>query len=106
MRLKKTAPLLTALLISVSALVVTPQAKAYDEDTHFYATYAMARYSGIRHEVAAQIALSAQWMDGSYISDPTSLIFMPITGIKTRRLGIGLTAHSRAPKNICAWCTR
>lgn len=61
-------------------------AHAYDEDTHFYATYAMARYAGIRHEVATQIALSTQWMDESYISDPTSMIFMPITGIKKRRL--------------------
>ena len=78
------------LFAALSAITVMgsllPQAQAYDEDTHFYATYNMARYAGIRHEVAARIALGAQWMDESYISDPTSMILLPLTGIKKRRL--------------------
>lgn len=61
-------------------------AQAYDEDTHFYGTYAMARYAGIKHEIAVKIAMSAQWMDESYISDPTSMILLIGTGIKKRRL--------------------
>ncbi len=61
-------------------------AQAYDEDTHFYATYSMARFSGITHEVAVKLALGAQWMDESYLSDPTSMIVLPITGIRKRRL--------------------
>jgi hypothetical protein len=68
--------------VSLSSL----QAKAYDEDTHFYGTYSMARFAGIRHEVAAKLALSAQWMDESFISDPTSMIFLPVSGVKKRRL--------------------
>jgi hypothetical protein len=75
---------LLATFLGVSA--ISQKAYSYDEDTHFYGTYAMARYAGIRHEVASQIALSAQWMDESYISDPTSMIMLPITGIKKRRL--------------------
>jgi hypothetical protein len=78
------------LFAAISAVTVMgsllPNAQAYDEDTHFYATYNMARYAGIRHEVAARIALGAQWMDESYISDPTSMILLPLTGIKKRRL--------------------
>lgn len=62
------------------------EAAAYNEDTHFYGTYAMARYAGIRHEVASRMALSAQWMDESYISDPTSLMILPLTGVRKRRL--------------------
>lgn len=61
-------------------------ANAYDLDTHFYGTYAMARFAGIRHEVAMKIATGTQWMDESYISDPLSMILLPLTGIKKRRL--------------------
>lgn len=75
-----------ASLLAMSTFAALPEAKAYDEDTHFYGTYAMARYAGIRHEVAVKIALSAQWMDESYISDPTSMIILPVTGVKKRRL--------------------
>lgn len=64
----------------------TLSSHAYDEDLHFYGTYAMARYSGIRTDIASKIALSAQWMDESFLSDPTSMIFLPVTGIKKRRL--------------------
>ncbi len=59
---------------------------AYDVDTHFYATYAMARHAGIKKEVAAKIATSTQWMDESYISDPTSMLFLAATGVHKRRL--------------------
>lgn len=51
-------------------LTLTQTVKAYDEDTHFYMTYAMARYTGIKHEVAAEMALAAQWMDESLASSP------------------------------------
>ncbi len=74
------------LFVVTGALLSAQPAKAYDEDTHFYGTYAMARHAGIRHEAAVKIALSAQWMDESFISDPTSMIFMPVTGVKKRRL--------------------
>src|SRR5436190_1962198 len=46
----------------------------------------MARYAGIKHEVAVKIALSAQWMDESFISDPTSMLILPIGGVHKRRL--------------------
>jgi hypothetical protein len=79
--LRKSGLLATILFLSAAA-----DARAYDEDTHFYGTYAMARHAGIKHTVAVKIALSAQWMDESFISDPTSMIFMPVTGVKKRRL--------------------
>ena len=78
--------ILFAVSALITALAMPPSAHAYDVDTHFYATYAMARYAGIRHEVAARIAIGAQWMDESYVSDPTSMILMPLTGVKKRRL--------------------
>jgi hypothetical protein len=85
--LRTTTKILTLLAVTATTVMASaPKAQAYDEDTHFYGTYAMARYSGIRHEAAMKIALSAQWMDESFISDPTSLIFLPITGVKKRRL--------------------
>jgi len=76
----------TATLMFGAFLSFSHPVRAYDEDTHFYATYSMARFAGIRHAVAVKIALGAQWMDESYISDPTSMIFLPITGIKKRQL--------------------
>ncbi len=74
------------LLALLTAFAAATSALAYDEDTHFYGTYAMARHAGIRHEAATKLALSAQWMDESLMSDPTSMIFMPVTGVKKRRL--------------------
>jgi hypothetical protein len=71
----------------VFLLVVTSfKANAYDVDTHFYGTYSMARFAGIRHEIALKIATATQWMDESYISDPVSMIVLPDVGIKKRRL--------------------
>ena len=67
-------------------LLVSVSASAYDVDTHFYGTYSMARFAGIKHNVALKLALGAQWMDESYISDPLSMIILPATGIKKRRL--------------------
>lgn len=67
-------------------LLLTQTAQAYDVDTHFYGTYSMARFAGIRHEVALKIATGTQWMDESYISDPLSMIILPDVGIKKRRL--------------------
>ena len=69
-----------------AVLLVSVSASAYDVDTHFYGTYSMARFAGIKHPVAAKLALGAQWMDEAYISDPLSMIVLPMTGIKKRRL--------------------
>lgn len=55
------------------SLTCVNMAQAYDEDTHFYMTYAMARYAGIKHEAAAEMALNAQWMDESEHSSPLSI---------------------------------
>jgi len=79
---KKAAPLVLLLL----ATFASAPAQAYDEDVHFYGTYSMARFAGIRHEVASKIALAAQWMDESFMSDPTSMVFLPLTGVKKRRM--------------------
>lgn len=73
-------------LIMPAILLVSVSASAYDVDTHFYGTYSMARFAGIKHNVAIKLALGAQWMDESYISDPLSMIVLPATGIKKRRL--------------------
>jgi hypothetical protein len=75
----------SAILLILASFMAQP-ALAYDEDVHFYGTYSMARFSGIKHEVAEKIALAAQWMDESYMSDPTSLMFLPLTGVKKRRV--------------------
>lgn len=73
-------------LLALTLFLVTSISQAYDLDTHFYGTYSMARFAGIRHEVALKIATGAQWMDESYISDPLSMILLPDVGIKKRRL--------------------
>ncbi len=67
-------------------LLFSTHALAYDVDTHFYGTYSMARFAGIRHEIAVKLATGAQWMDESYISDPMSMIVLPDVGMKKRRL--------------------
>lgn len=73
-------------LLGSLLLLTSLQSQAYDVDTHFYGTYSLARFAGIRHEVAAKIATAAQWMDESYISDPLSMIILADVGIKKRRL--------------------
>lgn len=57
---------------------------AYDMDTHFYLTYMMARWAGISHTVAAQMAAGAQWIDVSKLTSPMfpTLFF----GSRMRRL--------------------
>ena len=77
---------LLTLTLSALVLLTSYKSNAYDVDTHFYGTYSLARFAGIRHEVALKIATSAQWMDESYISDPLSMIILPDVGIKKRRL--------------------
>ena len=73
--------------MALALICITPLwAHSYDLDTHFYGTYAMARFAGIKHDVASKIATGTQWMDESYISDPLSMIILPLTGIKKRRL--------------------
>lgn len=74
------------ILLLAAGLLCAPGAYSYDLDTHFYGTYATARFAGIRHEVALKIATATQWMDESYISDPVSMILLPEVGVKKRRL--------------------
>src|SRR6185312_14741340 len=74
------------LSLALSLTFLAPWAHAYDEDTHFYGTYSMARFAGIDQSVALKIALSAQWMDECFLSDPTSMILLPLDGVKKRRL--------------------
>ncbi|MGE3974182.1 MAG: hypothetical protein AB7F59_06625 [Bdellovibrionales bacterium] len=59
------------------------QAQAYDIDTHFYATYAMARYAGINHAVASRIALGGEWFDEHIVSSP--MIPTVFIGTKIRK---------------------
>ena len=73
-------------IIGGAILLSSLTAYSYDVDTHFYGTYSMARFAGIRHEIALKIATGTQWMDESYISDPLSMIILPDVGIKKRRL--------------------
>jgi len=74
------------LFLFIGVVFSSASAFSYDIDTHFYGTYSMSRFSGIRHEVALKIATATQWMDESYISDPLSMIILPQTGLKKRRL--------------------
>src|SRR3954468_9852271 len=55
-------------------------ARAYDIDVHFYQTYSMARYAGLKHEAAALIATAAQW------PDETMVVASPFYEFKSRRL--------------------
>ena len=77
---------LVGCLLSLVLIINPNVTQAYDVDTHFYGTYSLARFAGIRHEVALKLATSAQWMDESFISDPLSMIILPDVGIKKRRL--------------------
>src|SRR3954468_19695100 len=72
----------TVRLLSLVALIAatTSTARAYDIDVHFYQTYSMARYAGLKHEAAALIAASAQW------ADETQVIASPFIDPKMRRL--------------------
>lgn len=42
---------------------ITSASSAYSVDTHFYESYAMARWAGIGHEVAIELATYNQWID-------------------------------------------
>lgn len=59
-------------------------AQAYDIDTHFYETYMLARYAGIGHEVASQLANFNQWIDVSLWTSP--MFPTMIIGGRMRRL--------------------
>lgn len=59
-------------------------AQAYDIDTHFYETYMMARYAGIGHEVASQLANFNEWIDVSLWTSP--MFPTMIIGGRMRRL--------------------
>jgi hypothetical protein len=70
-----------ALTVRLLLLLAIPlSASAYDIDVHFYQTYSMARYAGLRHEAAALIAASAQW------PDETVVVASPFWEFKSRRL--------------------
>lgn len=73
-------------ILGLFLILTSFSAQAYDKDTHFYGTYSMARFAGIKHEIALKIATGSVWMDESYISDPLTMILLPDVGIKKRRL--------------------
>lgn len=58
------------------------RAEAYEVDTHFYDTYAMAREAGFKHEYARFLALGAQWVDQGVSS---SAMGGPVVGKMLRR---------------------
>ncbi len=66
---------LLGVLVSLS-FFYSPTTHAYDKDTHFYMTYVMARYAGLKHEVAARIALGGEWGDEHWVSSPMLLTKM------------------------------
>ena len=83
MKIKKsTAALL--MLFCVFAILPADQAEAYNVDVHFYEMYLMARYAGIGHETALQIATFNQWIDVSSMTEPFNLV--PFMGGRMRRL--------------------
>lgn len=43
-------------ILGLFLILTSFSAQAYDKDTHFYGTYSMARFAGIKHEVALKIA--------------------------------------------------
>lgn len=73
--------LLTASLV-FSCFIGTAQ--AYDVDTHFYETYLMARYTGIGHDVALELATFDAWIDESAMSSPMNPLLF--SGERMRRL--------------------
>ncbi len=64
------------ILLSLLVLLSVQQSWAYDEDVHFYGTYAMARYSGIGHETALTLAIANQWTDESKLTGPIPTSFL------------------------------
>jgi hypothetical protein len=75
--------LVLAFALLMSSLAGLREANAYDKDTHFYEMYAMARYAGIGHEVAVQLAMYNEWIDVSPMSTPMG---GPFIGAHLRRL--------------------
>ena len=51
----------------LTSMILSNVVQAYDEDVHFYQTYSMARFAGIKHEVAVKMALTTQWMDAGSV---------------------------------------
>lgn len=64
-------------------LLVSTGAHAYELDTHFYDTYAMAREAGFKHNYAKFLATSSQWVDEGVSSTPMGPV---ISGTLLRRI--------------------
>ncbi|GIL17813.1 MAG: hypothetical protein BroJett040_15640 [Oligoflexia bacterium] len=71
-------------LFATLTLLTGQPAKAYDIDTHFYATSMMLIWGGIKPDVAFELATYAQWIDESKWSTPMD--FEPVFGTRKRRL--------------------
>lgn len=56
---------------------------SYDIDTHFQFTYFAARWAGIDHRVASQLATADQWIDVSKLTTPMGSLLI---GTRLRRL--------------------
>jgi hypothetical protein len=70
--------------LAASLVVLTSAgARAYELDTHFYDTYAMAREAGFKHEYARFLALGSQWVDKGVSSTPMG---GPVLGTMLRRI--------------------
>ncbi|MEZ0392480.1 MAG: DUF6765 family protein, partial [Pseudobdellovibrionaceae bacterium] len=68
----------------LALMVFSQVGSAYSVDTHFYETYAMARWTGIGHEVALEIATYNQWID---VQLSTSAMFPTwVVGGRLRRI--------------------
>ena len=75
---------LRSFFVGLLLLITVSTSQAYDQDTHFYETYMLARYAGIGHEVAAQLAVFSQWIDESGFTSATFPTL--IIGGRMRRL--------------------
>jgi hypothetical protein len=61
---------LVAGLAASLVVLVSTGAHAYELDTHFYDTYAMAREAGFKHEYAKFLATGSEWVDKGVSSTP------------------------------------
>jgi hypothetical protein len=83
----------------LTSVLLAIETKAYSWDTsvHFYTTYALARYVGIGHEVAVNLAINAEWVDYSKFSSPMGGL---IVGTHLRRLFHFVTTYRVTPGEI------
>ncbi len=61
---------LVAGLVAGAVVSAAAASQAYELDTHFYDTYAMAREAGFKHDYARFLALGSEWVDKGISSTP------------------------------------